>query len=176
MIKNRVHKLFKYAYGDSAKDSSKAKPSLLSYDDDDYQYHGGHGHGNEDPQKAYAEAESKLCKVTSVSLFFIAAQLTGGILAGSIAIMCDTAHLATDMIGFIIGLCCLKLSLRDADESLTFGWQRAEVIGSLVSIIILISITIFLVGEAIDRVLTPGEIDADMMMFTAIVGLIFNLI
>lgn len=42
--------------------------------------------------------------------------------------------------------------------------------------VILVSITIFLVFEAVDRVLTPGEIDADMMMFTAIIGLIFNLI
>lgn len=42
--------------------------------------------------------------------------------------------------------------------------------------IILVAITTFLVGEAVKRVLEPGEIDADMMMFTAVIGLIFNLI
>lgn len=71
---------------------------------------------------AYDKAYAKLCKVTSVSLFFIAAQLTGGLLAGSIAIMCDTAHLATDMIGFVIGLYCLSLSLKKPDATLNFGY------------------------------------------------------
>ena len=90
--------------------------------------------------------------------------------------MCDTAHLATDMIGFIIGLVCLNMGTKKATSKLTFGWQRSEVIGTLCSVIILISITVYLVGEAVQRVLEPGEIDADMMMFTAVIGLIFNLI
>lgn len=90
--------------------------------------------------------------------------------------MCDTAHLATDMIGFIIGLVCLNLARKEANSELTYGWKRSEVIGSLCSVIILIAITTFLVGEAVKRVLEPGEIDADMMMFTAVIGLVFNLI
>ena len=118
----------------------------------------------------------KLCLVSWVSIVFIACQLTGGLLAGSIAIMCDTAHLATDMIGFIVGIVALKLSMASANSELTFGWQRAEVVGALFSVIFLICITLWLVVEAVDRVLEPGEIDADIMMFIAVVGLIFNLI
>ena len=118
----------------------------------------------------------KLCLVSWVSIVFIACQLTGGLLAGSIAIMCDTAHLATDMIGFIVGIVALKLSMASANSDLTFGWQRAEVIGALFSVIFLICITVWLVFEAIGRVLEPGEIDSDIMMFIAVIGLIFNLI
>ena len=118
----------------------------------------------------------RLCCVSWVSIFFIACQLTGGILAGSIAIMCDTAHLASDMIGFIIGIVALRMSMKKASSELTYGWQRSEVIGTVFSVIFLITITIWLLKEAIGRVFEPVEIDADMMLFTAVIGLIFNLI
>jgi zinc transporter 2 len=127
-------------------------------------------------QKTYDGALKKLCCVSWVSIFFIAAQLTGGILAGSIAIMCDTAHLATDMIGFVIAIIALKLSLIKADKRFTYGWQRAEVIGTIISIVFLITITLWLVKEAVDRVVNPTHINADVMLFTAAAGLFFNLV
>jgi len=152
--------------------------------DNELQYHGGHGHDHshggesaqEKLQKSYDNAMKKLCCVSWVSIFFIAAQLTGGILAGSIAIMCDTAHLATDMIGFVIAIIALKLSLIKADQSYTYGWQRAEVIGTVISLVFLITITCWLVKEAVDRVINPSEINADVMLFTAAAGLFFNLV
>ena len=158
----------------------------MIYDDDELQFHGGDhegvcgGHGGqsyeEKQKKQYDEAMGRLCCVSWVSIFVIACQLTGGILAGSIAIMCDTAHLASDMIGFIIGIVALRMSMKKASSELTYGWQRSEVIGTVFSVIFLITITIWLLKEAIGRVFEPVEIDADMMLFTAVIGLIFNLI
>ena len=52
----------------------------------------------------------KLYKVAIVSVFFIAVQTTGGILSGSIAIFTDTAHLASDLIGFAISMLSLTIS------------------------------------------------------------------
>lgn len=80
------------------------------------------------------------------------------------------------MVGFIIGIVALKMSMKKASAELTFGWQRSEVIGTVVSVVFLIILTIWLVHEAIARVFAPVEIDADVMLFTAVVGLIFNLI
>jgi zinc transporter 2 len=97
----------------------------------------------------------KLKIVSVVSVFFIAAQLTGGILANSIAIFTDTAHLASDMIGFAMSMVALKISLRPASHQLTFGWHRAEVIGTLVSVAFLLTLTIWLVVEATRRILKP---------------------
>ena len=173
----------------SSDDDSYQNADNYQIDDNELQYHGGHshgdsaicdGHGEETAQskleKSYKGAMKKLCLVSWVSIFFIAAQLTGGILAGSIAIMCDTAHLATDMIGFVISIVCLKLSLIKADHSYTYGWQRAEVIGTVISLVFLITITVWLVKEAVDRVVNPTKIDADIMLFTAAAGLFFNLV
>ena len=130
----------------------------------------------EKQRKQYEEAANKLCCVSWVTMFFIACQLTGGILAGSIAIMCDTAHLASDMIGFIVGIKALRMSMNKATPKLTYGWQRSEIIGTVFSVVFLITITLWLLYEAVGRLMSPVEIDGDVMLFTAVVGLIFNLI
>ena len=77
----------------------------------------------------------KLKLVSFVSIFFIAVQITGGYLANSIAIYTDTAHLGSDMIGFGMSIIALKISLRPASNTLSYGWHRAEVLGTLLSVI-----------------------------------------
>jgi solute carrier family 30 (zinc transporter), member 2 len=111
-----------------------------------------------------------------VSIFFIAAQMTGGYMANSIAIFTDTAHLASDMIGFMMSMIALKISMRPASHELTFGWQRAEIIGTLISVAFLLTLTIWLVVEATKRILKPQPVNAKIMLITAVAGLFFNLI
>jgi len=124
----------------------------------------------------YKKAMKKLILVSFVSIFFIAAQLTGGYLANSIAIFTDTAHLASDMIGFMMSMVALKISMKPASQELTFGWHRAEVLGTLMSVAFLVTLTIWLVVEATKRVITPEDIDPQIMLITAVAGLFFNLI
>lgn len=145
----------------------------------------GHAHGHEDKPKLDAKSEDlknynasmkKLKLVSFVSIFFIAAQLTGGYLANSIAIYTDSAHLASDMIGFGISMAALKMSMRPASKELTFGWHRAEILGTLCSIVFLLTLTIWLVFEAAGRVITKPVVKGFEMIITAVGGLIFNLI
>lgn len=83
-----------------------------------------------------------------VSLFFIVAQLIGGYMAGSIAILTDSAHLASDLIGFALSIISLKIAEKRPDEKNTFGYHRAEIIGSVVSLSSIWIMTIFLVMAA----------------------------
>jgi zinc transporter 2 len=158
----------------------------------------GHGHGHADTEepltrlkdriekkkieKAAANVEriegamSKLKLVSFVSVFFIIAQCTGGYLANSIAIFADTVHLTSDMVGFGMSILALNLSQREASVGLTFGWHRAEIIGTIFSVTFLVSLTIWLLVEAIDRVKNPQNIDGEIMLITAVCGLFFNLI
>lgn len=119
---------------------------------------------------------NKLKLVSFVSIFFIAAQLVGGYLANSIAIFTDTAHLTSDMVGFAMSMAALKLAMRSASKDLTFGWHRAEILGTLLSIIFLLTLTIVLVFEAADRVIKQPEVKGFEMGVTAVMGLGFNLI
>ena len=119
---------------------------------------------------------AKLKLVSCVSVFFIIAQCIGGYLANSIAIFTDTAHLASDMIGFMMSMVAMKMSMRPASKELTFGWHRAEIIGTMCSIIFLLTLTIWLVFEATGRVVDPQEVKGMEMAITAICGLFFNLV
>ena len=97
-------------------------------------------------------------------------------MANSIAIYTDTAHLGSDMIGFAMSMASLKISLNPASSELTFGYHRAEVIGTVLSVMFLVSITLWLVVEATYRVVAPQDIEPTTMLITAVAGLFFNLI
>ena len=114
--------------------------------------------------------------VSAVSVFFIIAQLVGGYLSGSIAIFTDTAHLASDLLGFGISITALKLGQKDATHDLTFGWHRAEIIGTLVSIASIWIMTFWLLGEATQRFFMEPQVKGDLMLIVAVMGLFFNLI
>jgi len=80
------------------------------------------------------------------------------------------------MIGFGISIFCLKLAQKDASKELTYGWHRSEIIGTLVSIIFLVTVTLWLLKEAISRAINLPVIESKSMLITAVAGLFFNLI
>lgn len=80
------------------------------------------------------------------------------------------------MVGFLISIIAIKMSIKRANHEYTFGWKRAEIIGSILSMVFLITVTVWLTKEAIMRFIHPTPIQADIMLFTAAYGLVFNLI
>lgn len=66
--------------------------------------------------------------------------------------------------------------MQGASSKLTFGWHRAEIIGTMISIIFLVTITLWLLTEAVARVVDPQPVKGTEMLITAVAGLFFNLI
>jgi len=97
-------------------------------------------------------------------------------LAGSIAVYADSAHLGSDILGFFISMIALKLAQKSSSESLSYGWHRAEIIGTMISVASMWIMTIWLVVEATHRFWKEPEIEGLTMLIVAILGLIFNLI
>lgn len=124
----------------------------------------------------YNAAMKKLVWVSCVSIVFITLQIIGGYISNSIAVFTDCAHLATDMIGFIMSMVALRISMRPATKKLTFGWHRAEVIGTLLSVAFLILATLWLVVEATYRIINPHEIKPVPMIITGVGSVFFNMI
>ena len=124
----------------------------------------------------YNKAYKKLMLVIMVSSVFVCVQMIGGIISGSIAIFTDTAHLATDMLGFVMSMYALKITLRPASKHHTFGWHRAEIIGTLASVMFLFTITAWLLVEATKRVINPQPVKGLEMLITALCAFCFNLI
>ena len=94
------------------------------------------------------KAIKKLIIVLMTSFVFIAIQIAGGILANSIAIMSDAAHIASDVIGFGISICALKIAHRRANSQYTFGYHRVEIVGAFCSIFTIWIMTVWLFYEA----------------------------
>ena len=80
------------------------------------------------------------------------------------------------MIGFAFSMIALRITLGPATMKYTFGLHRAEIIGTLLSVIFLLTITLWLVVEATKRVVQPEDIEPTTMLITAVAGLFFNLI
>jgi zinc transporter 2 len=114
--------------------------------------------------------------VTCVSFVFIALQLYGGYLSGSIAVYADSAHLGSDILGFAISMIALKVAQINKTDSLSYGWHRAEIIGTLLSVASMWIMTIWLVVEATNRFFEPPQVIGLVMLIVAVIGLIFNLI
>ena len=122
------------------------------------------------------QAMRKLTIATTVSFLFVILQIAGGILANSIAIFTDSAHLASDMFGFAMSILSLKCSQKPADHDMSYGYHRAEIVGTVVSIITIWGLTIWLLFEATWRIITPQPVMSGIMLIVAVMGLFFNII
>ena len=118
----------------------------------------------------------KLLLVTCVSLLFIGAETYGGIKSGSIAIFTDVAHLSGDIFGFGFSILALKISQKSSSESLSYGWHRSEIIGTMFSVATMWVMTLWLLVEATNRFFEPPKVHGWIMLLVAIIGLVFNLI
>ena len=114
--------------------------------------------------------------VSLICILFMMAEIIGGLLANSLAIITDAAHLFSDLSGFLISIFAIMIGQKPANKIFTFGYHRAEVLGALTSVITIWILTCFLLKEAIDRIANPTPIDAKIMLITSIFGLFCNLV
>ncbi|KAG1698510.1 hypothetical protein DVH05_015048 [Phytophthora capsici] len=127
-------------------------------------------------------AQRKLQLACACSLLFMCAEIVGGFLAGSLAIMTDAAHLLSDVAGFCISLFAIWVSTLPASNRLSFGFQRAEVIGAITSVLVIWVLTGVLVYAAVERFMeclepNPKEhVNGKLMFIVACIGLFVNLI
>lgn len=128
----------------------------------------GHAHGAADaPLRALAAALG----ITSV--IFIA-EVVGGWLSGSMALLADAMHMLSDAAGLIIALIAVLTGRRAASRRATFGYRRVEVLAALVNAATVMGISVVIVVEAVRRLRAPAEIATGPMMVVAAVGLVAN--
>ena len=96
-------------------------------------------------KKQQDEDIKKLVWACVIYTFFMIIEIIGGYLANSIAIMSDASLLLSDLLGFIISIISIYISRKIAKNDMNYGYNRAEIIGSLVSIILICPLTIWLI-------------------------------
>ena len=154
------------------KEDKEYKQQSSSSDEDS-----SHGDKNFDIyKKQQDEAIKKLTWVSIICTFFMIIEIIGGYLANSIAIMSDAAHLLSDLLGFLISIISIYISRKVAKNDMSYGYHRAEIIGALVSIILIWALTLWLLYEATLRIIKTPQVDGLIMIIIAIIGFSFNVI
>jgi len=122
-------------------------------------------------------ARRKLILASVLCVFFMIGEIVGGVLANSLAIATDAAHLLTDFASFMISLFAIYMAALPRSQRMSFGWHRAEVLGAVVSVLMIWVVTGILVYLAIQRVLYQDyEINATVMLITSGIGVLVNII
>ena len=115
--------------------------------------------------------------VTVILNFVIAAaEIVGGLISGSLALLSDAIHNFSDGISLVISYVAIRLRGRPNSLRHTFGFKRAEVFAAVINSSALIVITVFLFVEAIKRFMNPAPIQGQMMFIVAAIGLVANVI
>jgi cobalt-zinc-cadmium efflux system protein len=110
-----------------------------------------------------------------LNVLITVAQIIGGIISGSLALVSDAVHNLSDVISLIISYVANLLTNRK-EQTLekTFGYKRAEIIAAFVNAATLIVIAVFLAIEAIKRFNNPQTIDSNLVIWLAALGILFN--
>lgn len=123
------------------------------------------------------KAIKTLIIVSIICILFMIGELVGGIIAKSLAIQSDALHMFSDFSGFAISMISIVISKRKPNDKLTFGYHRAEVVGALLSILLIWVLTGVLVYEAVNKIIYKNyEVNGMIMFIVAIVGLVCNIV
>lgn len=107
---------------------------------------------------------------------FMLAEVAGGLISGSLALLADAGHMLTDFAALAMAWAAFKLAMRPANARFTYGYDRVSILVAFVNGLTLFAIAGWIIWEACLRLLKPGEILAGTMFWVAIAGLIVNLI
>ncbi len=132
----------------------------------------GHAHGHGDVGGSNRRA---LLLTLSLTLTFLVAEVVGGLVTGSLALLADAGHMASDAVALTLALFAAWIASRPATARMTFGYHRAEVLAALANGVGLILVAASIVIEALERLGAPRAIDAKTASLIAGFGLLVNL-
>jgi cobalt-zinc-cadmium efflux system protein len=131
----------------------------------------GHSHGH---AASRAEDRGRLRIVLAVTASVLVLEIVGWLVTGSLALLADAGHMATDAAAVVLALGASYVATRPAGPRSTFGWHRAEVLAALVNAVVLLVVCVYLGYAGITRLSSPTEVDAGPMVAFAAVGLVAN--
>ncbi|SFF27784.1 cobalt-zinc-cadmium efflux system protein [Methylobacterium sp. yr596] len=106
----------------------------------------------------------------------MAAEVVGGLLTGSLALLADAAHMVTDAGGLALSLLAIHYAAKAPTPGKSFGYMRFEILAALANAVVLLGVTAYILYEAYRRFVEPNEILGWPMMLVALVGLGVNLV
>lgn len=135
--------------------------------------HDGHDHGHHEPR---AGDRKRLIGALAVTAVILVAEVVGGFLAHSLALLSDAGHMFSDAVGMVLSLAALMIAARPSDARRTYGWHRVEILAALGNGVTLVALSLLIIWEGIGRLQHAVPVETSVMMPIAGIGLVANLI
>lgn len=135
-----------------------------------------HAHVHDHADMRSADSRRRVAIAAGLTIVFMFAEVAGGILSGSLALLADAAHMLTDAGSLILAWVGYKLAERPADPARSYGFGRMKVLAAFTNGILLVALACWIVWEAIRRLLDPVEVMGGVLMIVAAGGLLVNIV
>ena len=132
-----------------------------------------HSHHHAD---ARHQNRRRLLFVLLLALGYAGIELVGGLLTGSLALLADSLHMVSDVAALALSLLAVWMATRPASERRTFGNSRAEILAALANGLALAVVAVFITTHAIERFLSPRDVEGGGVIVVATGGLLINLV
>jgi cobalt-zinc-cadmium efflux system protein len=132
-----------------------------------------HSHHHHEPSR---ETERGALKAAlALIVVFMLAEVTAGVLASSLALLSDAAHMLTDAAALAVSLVAARLAARPAGGAMTYGLGRAEILSAQANGVTLLILSVVVVVDALRRLVSPLRVDGVPVLIVALVGVVVNL-
>jgi cobalt-zinc-cadmium efflux system protein len=146
----------------------------VSHTHDHGHRHGAHGHAGH-AHGVSADADTgKLSIALALIVGFLVVEVVVGVIAGSLALLSDAAHMLTDAAAIALALVALRLARRPARGPLTFGLKRVEILSAQANGLTLLILALVICVEGIRRLVSPPEVEGALVLIVAVAGIGVN--
>lgn len=118
---------------------------------------------------------SRLLIVLGLTSIYLVAEVVGGLLTNSLALLADAGHMLTDVAGLALAVLAIRFAQRPPTPQRSYGYYRAEILAALANGVILIGVSLYILYEAYQRFRSPPEVQSGTMLVVAGIGLLVNL-
>ena len=136
----------------------------------------GHGHGHTHTEAASGLSDARLLVAIAVNGLLTVVQVIGGALSGSLSLVADALHNLSDAGALLIALVARRIGRRPADSLQTFGYRRAELVGALINATTLNIVGLYLIYEAVMRVVEPPPVAGWTVVIVAAVAVAVDVV
>jgi cobalt-zinc-cadmium efflux system protein len=120
--------------------------------------------------------EKRLLLTLSVTFVIFFAELTGGLISNSLALLSDAGHVLTDAFALGLSLIAVRISRRPSDSRATYGYQRVGLLAAVINGLSLLGISVFIFVESYHRFVSPPDVQLSVMLPIAAGGLLGNIL
>ncbi|MFT0714006.1 cation diffusion facilitator family transporter [Flagellimonas lutimaris] len=133
-----------------------------------HHHHHGHSHAHPD-----LKGRNLLISIV-LNIGITLAQVIGGLLSGSLALLSDALHNFSDVLSLVISYGARILGKKKACKYKTFGYKRAEILAAFINAATLVVVALILIKEAVERLLDPQEIESNLVIWLALIAIAGN--